>query len=153
MAFLLGALGGLSGSGLNPGTMSPFLQNMQTQSYTQKNMQMESDLNQQNWQKQFSQYTGEFTKYGLPGFMAFSGGAGMPKQAFGLGGTNIMTSGFSGAKMPPITNSFQQYNHWGNPFAQGNGGQAPSPNQKTSIRDTMTSPGYNGHFYDDGTDD
>nr|QJI53555.1 MAG: hypothetical protein 3 [Picornavirales sp.] len=125
MAAMLGALGAMSGAGLNPQSMmngiSPFLQNMQNQNYATQNINQmmagEKDL-QNNY---MSGMASQFTKYGLPGYMAFSGGAGqMPRTQFNMGGTNSYLSGPTGAKMPNVTNNYQQFANWGNPWGGGN---------------------------------
>lgn len=147
MAAFLGALGALAGAGVNPGTLSPFAQNAQQQSYTQDNIksyfqgQLSLDQNKEN----------AFTKSGLPSYMAYTGtnnSYNRPSQVFNLGGSNYWQSGPVGAKMPTITNADQQYNHWGTPQGfsprQANGrittgpvDSLPHGNEKYSGQTTM----------------
>lgn len=110
----LGALGAISGAGINPGTVSPFISSAQNQAYTQQNIhsyfqgQLSLDQNKEN----------AFTKSGLPSYMAYTGtgnSSNRPSQVFNLGGSNYWQSGPVGARMPAISNQNQWFNHWGTP--------------------------------------
>lgn len=125
MAAIASAIGALAGAGINPNSIMqaglPFAQAAQQQNYQQQNIQsyfkgeqgLQSDVQNQ------------FTKAGLPSFMAYTGGNSgsnsLPRQEFSLGGMNRFVGGNVGANMPSTMNAMQQYYHWGNPF--GSSGQ------------------------------
>lgn len=111
----LGALGGLSSSGFNPGTLSPFAQNHQNYSYNknlqQQNFEQTDKLNQNNYDRRIQ----AFSKFGLPDFMAFQNNSSLPDTHTHLRGTNFMRSGPIGSRMPGGNSHFQQMYGMGNP--------------------------------------
>lgn len=140
MSFLgaLGGLGQLGQFGINPGTISPFLQKIQDQA-NNKELQRgqfeglgqlkDLDLrNQQDFQKnqfqglkdlqnnQFDRPEQAFKDYGLPSFMAYDkAGSSLPRTMYNLGGSNYSLGGPAGSRQPTQTNPYQQYIGWGKP--------------------------------------
>lgn len=111
MAFLAGIGAGLADLAGNFG--------LNAQSYNQQsNLQSQYFQGQSNLlNQQHDLATSDFTKYGLPSFMAAGAGPRnqTPSTYFQLGGTNFARGGTFGSNQPVQTNMWQQLMHWGTP--------------------------------------
>lgn len=122
MSFLLPFIGALSDSGINPGSAAkaglPFAHNALQNKYSKEQINAQT----QGQQSLQTDVQNQFTKYGLPSYMAYTSGSGSaPTTRFNLGGSNYYNSGTAGANMPNVTNNYQQYMNWGNPFQKNPG--------------------------------
>lgn len=130
MASLLGGIAAGAANSLLGGALDFGHQALQQQ-YTQQNInsyfQGQQGLNSQ----QHNLVTGEFSKYGLPGYLAYSGGnndiSNRPATVFQLSGSNFFRGGPVGSSQPSLSNNEQALQHWGVPkqFSQATtpGGQ------------------------------
>lgn len=130
MNFIPQMIGALSGAGVNPGTLAPFAQNQQNYSNNAKLQQDYFDRTDKLWERDLGRRSDQYTKYGLPEFMAQSGyNTKMPGVNFQLRGTNFFHSPFGMANMPKPNRQMQYTMGWGDPSKEYGQNQAPIPPQ------------------------
>ncbi|APG77507.1 hypothetical protein 3 [Hubei picorna-like virus 70] len=107
-------LGGLLDVGAGVGTS--FLQNY----FNQQNMQQYFAGQTKLQNNQFNNINSQFSKYGLPSFMAYTGGGlNLPRETYQLNGFNTYTGGYAGSNQPTISNRWQENLGWGVPNFKG----------------------------------
>lgn len=97
--------------------------------FGQASNQLNSDRNQKNsldlFNTQADRRESAFTQYGLPKYMAYSGGMGQPQQRYQLAGNNFQSIGPMGSKIPFNANPFMR--------RHGYGIEGPEPNPNEEI--------------------